>query len=108
MGCYWLGELLPIPVTSLIPVILFPVLGVMTTAEVLLSYFSYFPNSPTSISSFLLTILLSYSYLSSPTYTATLLSDLHLPYSPPWPGQPLLHEILLHAVYRRPDGRHSR
>ena len=38
MGTYWLGELLPIPVTSLIPVILFPTLGIMTSAEVSMFY----------------------------------------------------------------------
>ena len=38
MGSYWLGELLPIPVTSLIPVILFPTLGIMTSAEVSMFY----------------------------------------------------------------------
>ena len=38
MGCYWLGELLPIPATSLIPVVLFPLLGIMTTAQVSVYY----------------------------------------------------------------------
>ena len=38
MGTYWLGELLPIPATSLIPVILFPTLGIMTSAEVSMFY----------------------------------------------------------------------
>ena len=38
MGGYWLGELLPIPVTSLLPVVLFPTLDIMTSAEVSLFY----------------------------------------------------------------------
>lgn len=38
MGCFWLGELIPIPATALIPVVLFPLLGIMTTAEVSMYY----------------------------------------------------------------------
>ena len=38
MGSYWLGELLPIPATSLLPVVLFPVLGIMTSAQVSMYY----------------------------------------------------------------------
>ena len=33
MGCFWLFELLPIPATSLIPVVLFPVLDIMPTSQ---------------------------------------------------------------------------
>ena len=38
MGTFWLGELLPIPATSLLPVVLFPTLGIMTSAEVSMFY----------------------------------------------------------------------
>ena len=38
MGCFWLGELIPIPATALLPVVLFPVLGIMTTGQVSMFY----------------------------------------------------------------------
>ncbi|XP_046386158.1 sodium-dependent high-affinity dicarboxylate transporter 3-like isoform X2 [Ischnura elegans] len=39
MAAYWMTEVLPLPVTSLIPIALFPPLGVMTTDEACLNYF---------------------------------------------------------------------
>jgi sodium-dependent dicarboxylate transporter 2/3/5 len=38
MGCFWLGELIPIPATALLPVVLFPLLGIMTTGQVSMFY----------------------------------------------------------------------
>jgi len=38
MAIYWMLELLPLPVTSLIPVALFPLLGVLSTQEVSMCY----------------------------------------------------------------------
>ena len=38
MGCSWLLELLPIPATALIPVVLFPFFGIMSTGEVSMFY----------------------------------------------------------------------
>ena len=38
MAFYWMLELLPLPVTSLIPVALFPLLGIMSTQEVTKCY----------------------------------------------------------------------
>ncbi len=38
MAVYWMTEALPLPVTSLLPVALLPVLGIMDTAAVSLCY----------------------------------------------------------------------
>jgi len=38
MGFFWLGELIPIPATALLPVVLFPPLGIMTTSQVSMFY----------------------------------------------------------------------
>ena len=38
MAVYWTFELLPLPVTSLMPVALAPVMGVMSTNEVAMTY----------------------------------------------------------------------
>ena len=38
MACSWMMELLPLPVTSLIPVALFPILGIMDTGAVSVEY----------------------------------------------------------------------
>ncbi|XP_055328616.1 Na(+)/citrate cotransporter-like isoform X3 [Paramacrobiotus metropolitanus] len=39
MGCYWIFELMPIPVTGLLPAILFPLLGIQPAKDVSKSYF---------------------------------------------------------------------
>ena len=38
MAVYWMTESLPLPVTSLIPVVLFPLLGIMDTGAVCTAY----------------------------------------------------------------------
>lgn len=38
MAAWWISEALPIPATALLPIVLFPVLGVMKTGEVTASY----------------------------------------------------------------------
>lgn len=38
MGVYWIFEVLPIPVTALLPMVLFPILGVMPTKSVSVEY----------------------------------------------------------------------
>lgn len=38
MACWWITEAIPIPATSLLPVVLFPMMGVMTTSEAAESY----------------------------------------------------------------------
>ena len=38
MATYWMSEAIPIPATALMPTVLFPILGVMPTAKVTLSY----------------------------------------------------------------------
>ena len=38
MAVYWMTEALPLPVTSLIPMVLFPFLGIMSTNEVGINY----------------------------------------------------------------------
>ncbi|KAI9555363.1 hypothetical protein GHT06_017878 [Daphnia sinensis] len=40
MAVYWMTEALPLPVTSLLPVIAFPLLGIMNTGQVCMNYFS--------------------------------------------------------------------
>ena len=53
MSIYWLTEALPIAVTSIIPLLLFPALGVVPSKQVANNYFSvsYFEStSPFSLS----------------------------------------------------------
>ena len=38
MAVYWMTEALPLPITSIIPVILLPVLGIMDTGDVTMLY----------------------------------------------------------------------
>lgn len=38
MACFWMSESVPIPVTAMLPIFLFPLLGVMPTAQVTVSY----------------------------------------------------------------------
>jgi len=38
MACFWMAETVPIPATGMLPIFLFPLLGVMPTADVTLSY----------------------------------------------------------------------
>jgi len=38
MACFWMAETVPIPATGILPIFLFPLLGVMPTADVTLSY----------------------------------------------------------------------
>lgn len=38
MAFYWLTEFLPIAVTSLLPIVLFPLLGILTTDEICRAY----------------------------------------------------------------------
>lgn len=38
MAAYWMTEALPLPITSLIPMVLFPFLGIMSTNEVGINY----------------------------------------------------------------------
>jgi len=38
MACFWMAETVPIPATAMLPIFLFPLLGVMPTADVTLSY----------------------------------------------------------------------
>ena len=38
MAAYWLTEALPLPMTSMIPMVLLPVLGIMSTGEVAINY----------------------------------------------------------------------
>nr|CAH0100027.1 unnamed protein product [Daphnia galeata] len=40
MAVYWMTEALPLPVTSLLPIIAFPLLGIMNTGQVCMNYFS--------------------------------------------------------------------
>jgi sodium-dependent dicarboxylate transporter 2/3/5 len=48
---YWSTEAIPIPVTSLLPLILFPMVGVLTASEVAPNYFraSFFFMKQTNI-----------------------------------------------------------
>jgi len=38
MACFWMAETVPIPATAMLPIFLFPLLGVMPASEVTLSY----------------------------------------------------------------------
>jgi len=38
MACFWVSEVIPIPATSLIPLVMFPLLGILNTGEVAPSY----------------------------------------------------------------------
>lgn len=38
MATYWMSEAIPIPATALIPIVLFPLLGIMDTSKVTLAY----------------------------------------------------------------------
>jgi len=38
MAIYWMSEAIPIPATALMPIVLFPLLGIMDTAKVTLAY----------------------------------------------------------------------
>ena len=38
MAAYWLTEALPLPMTSMLPMVLLPVLGIMSTGEVAINY----------------------------------------------------------------------
>ena len=38
MAAYWLTEALPLPMTSMIPMVLLPMLGIMSTGEVAINY----------------------------------------------------------------------
>lgn len=38
MAVYWMTEALPVPITSLLPVVLFPLLGIMDTGKVCTAY----------------------------------------------------------------------
>ena len=43
MAVYWMTEALPLPITSIIPVILLPVLGIMDTGDVTMLYMKEIP-----------------------------------------------------------------
>src|SRR5690554_3931584 len=38
MASFWIAETLPIPVTAMLPIFMFPLLGVMTTGQVTVNY----------------------------------------------------------------------
>ncbi len=38
MACWWISEAIPIPATSLLPIVLFPILGVMSTSQATTPY----------------------------------------------------------------------
>ncbi|KAH7968432.1 hypothetical protein HPB52_008411 [Rhipicephalus sanguineus] len=44
MGFYWAAEPIPIPVTALMPLVLFPLFGVLTTAQATKLYFNCAPG----------------------------------------------------------------
>ena len=38
MALYWMTEAVPLAITSLLPVVLFPLLGIMSTGDVCIAY----------------------------------------------------------------------
>jgi sodium-dependent dicarboxylate transporter 2/3/5 len=38
MAAYWMTEALPLPITSMIPMVALPLLGIMSTGEVAINY----------------------------------------------------------------------
>ena len=40
MAVYWMTEALPLPITSLLPIVAFPLMGVMNTNQVCVDYFA--------------------------------------------------------------------
>ena len=39
MAVYWVTECIPLPVTALLPIVLFPLLKIMSTDDVCITYF---------------------------------------------------------------------
>lgn len=39
MALYWMTEAIPLPVTSLLPIVMFPLLGVLSTDKICIAYF---------------------------------------------------------------------